>query len=44
MLNLTVVRGYVRELLKNQRVRRLLGARHEELLAVFERVAQTEEV
>lgn len=44
MLNLTILRGYVRELLKNARVTRFLGNRHAEMLAEFERIAATEGV
>jgi hypothetical protein len=42
MLNLTVLRSYVRKLLENSRVKRFLGTRHAEMLAEFERIAATE--
>lgn len=44
ILNLTVLRGYVRRLLDNSKVVRFLGKRHSELLSEFERLAATEEV
>ena len=44
MLNLTVLRGYVRRILGNERVRRFLEKRHSELLPEFERIAATDEV
>lgn len=44
MLNLTVLRGYVRKLLENSRIKRFLGTRHAEMLAEFERIAATEGV
>jgi hypothetical protein len=44
MLNLTVLRGYVRKLIANERVHRFLDKRHTELLPEFERVAATDEV
>ena len=44
MLNLTVLRGYVRKLLANVKIERFLGTRHPEMLAEFERIAATEEV
>lgn len=44
MLNLTVLRGYVRKLLANARIKKFLGSRHDELLTEFERIAATEEV
>jgi len=44
MLNLTVLRGYVRKLLVNPRITRFLGTRHGEMLAEFERIAATEGV
>ena len=44
MLNLTVLRGYVRKLLANERVHRFLDKRHPELLPEFERVAATDEI
>ncbi|MBN8460092.1 MAG: ParB N-terminal domain-containing protein [Verrucomicrobia bacterium] len=39
MLNLTVLRGYVRKLLSNPKVTRFLGTRHGEMLIEFERIA-----
>ena len=39
MLNLTVLRGYVRKLLSNPKVTRFLGTRHVEMLIEFERIA-----
>ena len=44
MLNLTVLRAYVRKLLENTRIKRFLGTRHPEMLAEFERIAATEGV
>jgi len=44
MLNLTVLRAYVRKLLENSRIKRFLGTRHGEMLAEFERLAATEEM
>lgn len=44
MLNLTVLRGYVRKLLANTKIVRFLSSRHGELLPELERIAATEEV
>ena len=44
MLNLTVLRAYVRKLLENTRIKRFLANRHAEMLAEFERIAATEGV
>jgi hypothetical protein len=44
MLNLTMLRGYVRKLLVNPKVTRFLGTRHAEMLVEFERIAETEGV
>jgi len=44
MLNLTMLRGYVRKLLENSRIKRFLGTRHGEMLSEFERIAATDGV
>jgi ParB-like chromosome segregation protein Spo0J len=42
MLNLTVIRGYVKKLLENNKVARFLTAKHQDLLTEFERIAVIE--
>lgn len=42
ILNLTVIRGYVKKLLENGKVVRFLGAKHGDIFSEFERVAATE--
>jgi hypothetical protein len=42
MLNLTVVRGYVKKLLANAKVARFLSTKHQDFFTEFERVAATE--
>ncbi len=44
MLNLTVVRGYIKRLLENARVARFLTGNHREILAEFESIAASETV
>lgn len=44
MLNLTVLRGYVRKLLANAKIVRFLGSRHAEILVEFERIATADGV
>lgn len=44
MLNLTVLRGYVRKLLANPKIVRFLGNRHGEMLGEFERIAEADGV
>ena len=44
MLNLTVLRGYVRKLLANPKIVRFLGNRHAEMLGEFERIAAADGV
>jgi len=44
MLNLTVLRGYVRKLLANPKIVRFLRNRHGEMLGEFERIAEAEGV
>ena len=44
MLNLTVLRAYVRKLLENARITRFLGNRRPEMLAEFQRIAATDGV
>jgi hypothetical protein len=44
MLNLTVLRGYVRKLLANPKIVRFLGNRHGEMLGEFERIAAADGV
>lgn len=42
MLNLTVVRGYVKKLLANAKVVRFLSSKHQDFFAEFERIAAIE--
>lgn len=42
MLNLTVIRGYVKKLLENGKVVRFLSAKYQDVFTEFERVAATE--
>ena len=42
MLNLTVIRGYVKKLLANVKVVRFLTGNHQELLTEFEKIAVSE--
>ena len=42
MLNLTVIRGYVKKLLDNGRIVRFLGSKHQDIYTEFDRVAATE--
>jgi len=44
MLNLTVIRGYVKKLLENGKVVRFLSSKYQDIFAEFERVASTEGV
>lgn len=44
MLNLTLIRGYVKRLLDNGKVVRFLSSRHQDLFSEFERLAALETV
>ena len=42
MLNLTVIRAYIKRLVQNVKVVRFLNANHREILTEFESIAATE--